>query len=116
MEKVCKFCRSRLELSNEYLVLLSTCKIRLRYIRKRAPQISEVIQFTFTIHLVVTVAILSGAPRDQGQLSNSSGIRFRLLRQPGAEVNPMQIDTKNRDHPGSRPLPCSTQAVSARGD
>ena len=34
--KACKSCRSRQELSNEYLVF--TCKIRLRYSRERASQ------------------------------------------------------------------------------
>ena len=34
--KACQSCRSRQELSNEYLVF--TCKIRLRYSRERASQ------------------------------------------------------------------------------
>ena len=44
--KTCKYCRSRQELSNEYLVF--TCKIRLRYSRERAsrrlPKISQTLK------------------------------------------------------------------------
>ena len=43
--KVCRSCRSRQELSNEYSVF--TCKNRLRYSREWASQSLEVIQFIF---------------------------------------------------------------------
>ena len=46
--KACKSCRSRQELSNEYLVF--TCKIRLRFSRERASQSFQphVSEFTIT--------------------------------------------------------------------
>ena len=70
---MCKFCRAREELSNEYAVC--TCKNRLRYSRERASQILKVIQLIFSFHSL-------RVPHDHGV----EGARRRGLAE-GVEVD-----------------------------
>ena len=81
--KVCKSCRSRQELSNEYLILF-TCKNRLRYSRDRVCPNLEVIQQIFSIDSK------NAMPLGPGRSSCGTCFEGRFEDPPPASLEPSE--------------------------